>query len=398
MFAVDTVEGPREDRVQLEAVANRIHIPFLVLHAVNDLQVPFVYVQCSSMISRIPKAPGGVPLDRPGDTLSARHAVAGPGRDRRSLDQTLDPESSIHRQRADRRIRHDDNKIYFRVRRKVEHSLPIALGYHLSHPPGRVPVGSHGRTPAKIPLSGPRPEPSEAAFSGLRFSRRNCRPERMVEAVLADLLPHWGYENDPVVVAEVITTLRLMRSGLEPCGQYFDRPGDAPHPLVTSTRRDLDPRRQASNFTTHLHWQCRAHRGLGRQRERAAKGRGNAPGRPADPAGLVHCVHVGPSGRSRHGADTSTPRLRRPGLPWRAGSSLGPLTRRQGSDLGCGHRCGHSCGRSTTLEPGPDSGHHNGHSGRASDSDSTRAISATFGTRRRRPSLMTGSSPRATSS
>jgi hypothetical protein len=36
----------------------------------------------------------------------------------------------------------------------------------------------------------------------------------VVEAVLADLLPRSGYENDPVVVAEVITALRLMRSGL----------------------------------------------------------------------------------------------------------------------------------------------------------------------------------------
>jgi hypothetical protein len=79
---------------------------------------------------------------------------------------------------------------------------------------GSNPVGFPGRIPASIPLSGPRPEPSEAHFWGLRFSRRNCRPEHLVEAVLSDLLPHWGYENNPVVVAEVITTLRLLRSGL----------------------------------------------------------------------------------------------------------------------------------------------------------------------------------------
>jgi hypothetical protein len=40
------------------------------------------------------------------------------------------------------------------------------------------------------------------------------RPEYLVEAVLPDLRPVWGYENDPAVVAEVITGLRLMRSGL----------------------------------------------------------------------------------------------------------------------------------------------------------------------------------------
>ena len=79
---------------------------------------------------------------------------------------------------------------------------------------GANPVGFPGRTPASVALSGPRPEPSEPRIWGLRFTRRNCRPECLVEAVLADLLPHWGYENDPVVVDEVITTLRLMRSGL----------------------------------------------------------------------------------------------------------------------------------------------------------------------------------------
>jgi hypothetical protein len=36
----------------------------------------------------------------------------------------------------------------------------------------------------------------------------------LIETVLADLLPHWGYENDPIVIAEVITAFRLMRSGL----------------------------------------------------------------------------------------------------------------------------------------------------------------------------------------
>jgi hypothetical protein len=101
--------------------------------------------------------------------------------------------------RSERRYRWE-----FDVGERITFPTPLA---------GSDPVGFPGRIPAKFPLSDPRPEPSEAAFSGLRFSRRNCRPERVVEAVLADLLPHWGYENDPVVVAEVITTLRLMRSG-----------------------------------------------------------------------------------------------------------------------------------------------------------------------------------------
>jgi hypothetical protein len=79
---------------------------------------------------------------------------------------------------------------------------------------GANPVGFPGPLPGSVPLSGARPEPSEPRFWGLRFSCQNCRPERLVEAVLADLLPHWGYENDSVVVAEEITPLRLMRSGL----------------------------------------------------------------------------------------------------------------------------------------------------------------------------------------
>ena len=69
------------------------------------------------------------------------------------------------------------------------------------------PVRFPGRIPVSAPLSGPWPDPSRAAFWGLRFSRRNCRPEHLVEAVLAHLLPHWGYENEHVVVAEVITPL-----------------------------------------------------------------------------------------------------------------------------------------------------------------------------------------------
>ena len=112
-----------------------------------------------------------------------------------AYDRLLGPQDRSHR-----RYRWD---LY--VGERIAFPTPLA---------GANPVGFPGRIPASVALSGPRPEPSEPHFWGLRFSRRNCRPERMVEAVLADLLPHWGYENDPVVVAEVITTLRLMRSGL----------------------------------------------------------------------------------------------------------------------------------------------------------------------------------------
>jgi hypothetical protein len=112
-----------------------------------------------------------------------------------AYDRLLGPQG-----RSERRYRWE-----FDVGERITFPIPLA---------GTDPVGFPGRIPAEIPLSGPRPEPSEAAIYGLRFSRRNCRPERVVEAVLADLLPRSGYENDPVVVAEVITALRLMRSGL----------------------------------------------------------------------------------------------------------------------------------------------------------------------------------------
>ncbi len=70
-FAVDTVEELLEKirEFNLEAVANRIHIPFLVLHAVNDLQVPFAHAQC--LFDEIPdnrKRLVAFPPDRPGCT------------------------------------------------------------------------------------------------------------------------------------------------------------------------------------------------------------------------------------------------------------------------------------------------------------------------------------------
>ena len=43
---------------------------------------------------------------------------------------------------------------------------------------------------------------------GRNLARKRCRPERLVGSVLIELLAHWGYENDPVVVAEVLAALR----------------------------------------------------------------------------------------------------------------------------------------------------------------------------------------------
>ena len=70
-FAVDTVEELLEKirEFNLEGVASRIHIPFLVLHAVNDLQVPFAHAQC--LFDEIPdnrKRLVAFPPDHPGCT------------------------------------------------------------------------------------------------------------------------------------------------------------------------------------------------------------------------------------------------------------------------------------------------------------------------------------------
>jgi hypothetical protein len=48
------------------------------------------------------------------------------------------------------------------------------------------------------PGSVPRREPFEPSFWGSNLSGR----ERLADMVLADLLPHWGYENDPMAVSE----------------------------------------------------------------------------------------------------------------------------------------------------------------------------------------------------
>jgi hypothetical protein len=78
---------------------------------------------------------------------------------------------------------------------------------------GPSPVGFPGRIPARILVAGPRPEPSTAWICGRNLARQRCRPERLVESVLAELLAHWGYENEPVVVAEVLSALQRRCAG-----------------------------------------------------------------------------------------------------------------------------------------------------------------------------------------
>jgi hypothetical protein len=77
---------------------------------------------------------------------------------------------------------------------------------------GPSPVGFSGRIPAPIPPLGPRPEPSMAWVWGGNLARKSCRPERLVGSVLSELLAHWGYEDDPVVVAEVLAALEERRT------------------------------------------------------------------------------------------------------------------------------------------------------------------------------------------
>jgi hypothetical protein len=60
---------------------------------------------------------------------------------------------------------------------------------------------------------GPRPEPSMAWIWGRNLARTRCRTERLVGSVLIELLAHWGYENDPVVVAEVLLALQRRCAG-----------------------------------------------------------------------------------------------------------------------------------------------------------------------------------------
>ena len=57
-------------------------------------------------------------------------------------------------------------------------------------------------------LSSARVRPPMIRLSGRNLARKRCRPERLIGSVLIELLAHWGYENDPIVVAEVLRPSR----------------------------------------------------------------------------------------------------------------------------------------------------------------------------------------------
>jgi hypothetical protein len=72
-------------------------------------------------------------------------------------------------------------------------------------------VGFPGRVPAPTPVGRHWREPSELRYRCWNLSRSMRRPQEIVEFVLRELLALWGYEADPVVIAEVLDRLRAMR-------------------------------------------------------------------------------------------------------------------------------------------------------------------------------------------
>ncbi len=74
------------------------------------------------------------------------------------------------------------------------------------------PVGFPGRVPTSIPLGGRWREPSQIHFRGWNLSRLQCKPDKVLGTVLSELLALWGFESDPVVMAEVRSRLRSMRA------------------------------------------------------------------------------------------------------------------------------------------------------------------------------------------
>jgi hypothetical protein len=92
----------------------------------------------------------------------------------------------------------------------------------LDDPEAREAVGFPGRIPTAIaPIRRPPPEPRAGYgpenvggvwYQGLYYSCRNTRPEAVVKEVLANLLGFWGFEADPVVMAEVMEHLRSLRN------------------------------------------------------------------------------------------------------------------------------------------------------------------------------------------
>jgi hypothetical protein len=57
---------------------------------------------------------------------------------------------------------------------------------------------------------------SPNTLSGLRRAGSIITEEGSWTSDRAGLLPHWGYENDPLAVSDVLATLRTMRTGQIP--------------------------------------------------------------------------------------------------------------------------------------------------------------------------------------
>jgi hypothetical protein len=72
-------------------------------------------------------------------------------------------------------------------------------------------VGFPGRVPAATPVGGNWREPSEIHYRCWNLSRSVRRPHEILEFVLGELLALWGYEADPVVIAEILERLEAMR-------------------------------------------------------------------------------------------------------------------------------------------------------------------------------------------
>ena len=150
-----------------------------------------------------------------------------------------------------------DRLIGVQDRTQRRHRWDLYVGERIAFPTplaGPDPIAFPGRIPASVPFNGPRPDPSEPHFWGRGFSRSNCRPERLVKAVLGDLLPHWGYENDPVVVSEVVNSLprHAIRSAHTIAARERSHwPDRGPFCDAVSTFS-----RTPNSLHTHLHWQC----------------------------------------------------------------------------------------------------------------------------------------------
>jgi hypothetical protein len=98
--------------------------------------------------------------------------------------------------------------------RRLRYQWELRIAEHIVFPTplaGDRAVGFTSRVPTGIPLGGHWREPSEIEYRGWNLSHSQRRPHQIVEFVLGELLALWGYEADPVVMAEVLARLRSMR-------------------------------------------------------------------------------------------------------------------------------------------------------------------------------------------